>query len=32
VLGDPYWPGFYAFDDLLRAWRDSGEMKGLALA
>ncbi|MGF7237874.1 MAG: flavin-containing monooxygenase [Frankia sp.] len=31
VLGDPYWPGFYVFEDLLQAWRDSGEMEGLAL-
>lgn len=31
VLGDPYWPGFYVFDDLLQAWRDAGELDGLAL-
>jgi cyclohexanone monooxygenase len=30
-LGDPYWGGFYALEDLLRAWRDSGELKGLVL-
>jgi cyclohexanone monooxygenase len=30
-FGDPYWPGFYAFDELLQAWRDSGELEGLAL-
>jgi cyclohexanone monooxygenase len=30
-LGDPYWPGFYAMEDLLQAWRDSGELKGLTL-
>lgn len=30
-LGEPYWPGFYAFEDLLRAWRDSGDMQGLEL-
>jgi len=30
-LGEPYWPGFYALEDLLQAWRDSGEMAGLAL-
>ncbi|TCJ96520.1 flavin-containing monooxygenase [Nocardia alba] len=30
-LGDPYWPGFYAFEDLLQAWRDTGELPGLAL-
>ncbi|MFC1402781.1 MULTISPECIES: NAD(P)/FAD-dependent oxidoreductase [Streptacidiphilus] len=30
-LGDPYWPGFYVLEDLLQAWRDSGEMAGLVL-
>jgi len=30
-LGDPYWPGFYAFEDLLQAWRDSGDLTGLEL-
>ena len=30
-LGEPYWPGFYAMEDLLRAWRDTGEMQGLVL-
>ena len=30
-LGEPYGPGFYAFDDLLRAWRDKGDMEGLDL-
>jgi cyclohexanone monooxygenase len=30
-LGDPYWPGFYALEDLLQAWRGTGEMKGLVL-
>ena len=30
-LGEPYWLGFYAMEDLLRDWRDSGEMKGLEL-
>ncbi|MFF0041251.1 flavin-containing monooxygenase [Streptomyces mirabilis] len=30
-LGEPYWPGFYALEDLLRAWRDTGEMRGLVL-
>jgi cyclohexanone monooxygenase len=30
-LGEPYWAGFYAMEDLLRAWRDSGEMEGLVL-
>ncbi|MFE6921972.1 flavin-containing monooxygenase [Nocardia sp. NPDC057663] len=31
-LGEPYWPGFYAFGDLLRAWRDSGDLPGLELS
>jgi len=30
-LGEPYWPGFYAMEDVLREWRDSGEMEGLVL-
>ncbi|HKV17631.1 MAG TPA: NAD(P)/FAD-dependent oxidoreductase [Mycobacterium sp.] len=30
-LGDYYMPGFYAFDDLLKGWRDSGELEGLEL-
>ncbi|MEV4445684.1 flavin-containing monooxygenase [Streptomyces mirabilis] len=30
-LGEPYWPGFYALEDLLQAWRDTGEMRGLDL-
>jgi len=30
-LGEPYWPGFYAMEDVLAAWRESGEMKGLIL-
>ncbi|MFB4298662.1 flavin-containing monooxygenase [Actinomadura sp. NTSP31] len=28
-LGEPYWPGFYAMEDLLRAWRDAGDMEGM---
>ncbi|MGX1809017.1 flavin-containing monooxygenase [Nocardia sp. NPDC055321] len=28
-LGEPYWPGFYAFDEVLREWRDAGDMPGL---
>jgi cyclohexanone monooxygenase len=31
VLGDPYWPGFYVFEELLRAWRDAGDLAGLHL-
>lgn len=30
-LGEPYGPGFYAFGDLLRIWRDNGDLKGLVL-
>ncbi|GAB4720086.1 hypothetical protein MOKP125_48140 [Mycobacterium avium subsp. hominissuis] len=30
-LGEPYGPGFYAFEDLLRAWRDKGDLEGLVL-
>ncbi|MEU8896052.1 NAD(P)/FAD-dependent oxidoreductase [Nocardia sp. NPDC048505] len=30
-LGEPYWPGFYAFEDLLEAWRATGELPGLRL-
>jgi cyclohexanone monooxygenase len=28
-LGDPFWGGFYALEDLLQAWRDSGQLEGL---
>jgi cyclohexanone monooxygenase len=30
-LGEPYSPGFYAFDQLLRNWRDMGDMQGMIL-
>lgn len=30
-LGEPYGPGFYAFEDLLRSWRDKGDLDGLVL-
>ncbi|GAA4810706.1 NAD(P)/FAD-dependent oxidoreductase [Streptomyces ziwulingensis] len=30
-LGEPYWPGFYAMEELLRAWRGTGRMAGLVL-
>lgn len=30
-LGEPYSPGFYAFDDLLREWRANGDLHGLVL-
>lgn len=31
ALGEPYSPGFYAFDDLLAEWRDKGDLDGLEL-
>ena len=31
-LGDFYSPGFYAFDDLLKDWRDKGDLDGLDLS
>ena len=30
-IGEPYGPGFYAFDALLKDWRDTGELAGLVL-
>ena len=30
-LGEPYGPGFYAFDQLLRDWREKGDLEGLEL-
>jgi cyclohexanone monooxygenase len=30
-LGEPYGPGFYAFEDLLEDWRRRGELEGLVL-
>jgi cyclohexanone monooxygenase len=30
-LGEPYGPGFFAFEDLLQEWREQGDMKGLQL-
>ena len=30
-LGEPYGPGFYAFDELLRGWREDGDLRGLVL-
>ncbi|MEU9017777.1 NAD(P)/FAD-dependent oxidoreductase [Actinomadura sp. NPDC048394] len=30
-LGEPYWPGFYAMEDLLQAWRDAGDMEGMVV-
>jgi cyclohexanone monooxygenase len=30
-LGQPYGPGFYAFGDLLKQWREKGDLDGLVL-
>lgn len=30
-LGEVYSPGFYAFDDLLKQWRDAGDLNGMDL-
>ncbi|GAA3384995.1 NAD(P)/FAD-dependent oxidoreductase [Cryptosporangium minutisporangium] len=30
-FGEPYGPGFYAMDDLLKAWRERGDLEGLSL-
>ncbi|GGL19569.1 flavin-containing monooxygenase [Nocardia jinanensis] len=30
-LGEPYWPGFYALEDILQSWRATGDLEGLAL-
>jgi cyclohexanone monooxygenase len=30
-LGEPYGPGFYAFDKLIREWREKGDMPGLVV-
>ena len=30
-LGDVYSPGFYAFETLLKNWRDRGDLAGLVL-
>src|SRR4029077_20549116 len=30
-LGEPYAPGFYEFDNLLKEWRDKGDLDGLGL-
>ena len=29
--GEPYGPGFYAFGELLKEWRDKGNLEGLVL-
>jgi len=30
-LGDPFWGGFYALEELLQTWRDAGDLAGLEL-
>jgi cyclohexanone monooxygenase len=30
-LGEPYGKGFYAFDRLIKAWRDQGDLEGLEI-
>ncbi|MEY4509991.1 MAG: hypothetical protein RLZZ450_2113 [Pseudomonadota bacterium] len=30
-LGEPYAPGFYVFDKLIKAWRDKGDMEGMVV-
>jgi cyclohexanone monooxygenase len=31
IFGEPYGPGFYAFEELLQKWRDKGDLAGLDL-
>lgn len=31
AIGEPYGPGFYAFDRLIQEWRDKGDLEGLVL-
>jgi cyclohexanone monooxygenase len=31
IFGEPYGPGFYAFEELLQKWREAGDLKGLVL-
>ena len=31
IFGEPYGPGYDAFDDLIREWRDEGGMAGMEL-
>ena len=31
IFGEPYGPGFYAFEQLLEDWRNQGDMAGLVL-
>jgi len=31
IFGEPYGDGYYAFEDLIRAWRERGDLAGLVL-
>jgi cyclohexanone monooxygenase len=31
IFGEPYGPGYLAFDELIRNWREQGDMQGLEL-
>jgi cyclohexanone monooxygenase len=31
IFGEPWGPGFYAFEDMLQAWRNRGDLEGLVL-
>jgi cation diffusion facilitator CzcD-associated flavoprotein CzcO len=31
-LGEVYGPGFYAFDEIIRNWRDQGDLEGLEIS
>jgi len=31
IFGEPYGPGFYAFEELLEKWRNQGDLAGLVL-
>ena len=31
IFGDMYGPGYNAFDDLIREWRDEGSMAGMEI-
>ena len=32
IFGEPWGHGFYAFEDMLQAWRDKGDLAGLTLS
>jgi cyclohexanone monooxygenase len=31
IFGEPYGPGFYAFEELVQRWRNAGDLQGLVL-